>query len=136
MNKSRNNELIQLADTVLRKSSMYKDGQIPETYNGKTAALSVSVAMSGLLPTLAMYFQDYDKKKPDNPWRRTILDVVAKMIDKPGNGPKFEGAEELLRHAVQNPDDLAYLKKEVIDCAIALKQVIRTYKLVKNEKPA
>ncbi len=130
MNKSRNNELIKLADTVLRESAMFKDGQIPETYNGKTAALGVSVAMSGLLPTLAMYYQDFDKKSPNGPWRRNILDVVAKMIIIPNSTEKFNNAEGLLRHAIKNPNDLAYLKKEVIDCSIALKQVVRTYNLV------
>ena len=128
MKKSRNNELIQLADTILKQSAMYKDGQIPETYNGKTAALGVSVAMSGLLPTLAMYYQDYEKNKPS---RRNILDVVAKMIKMPnGSGTYYKDAETLLRYAVDHPNDLAYLKKEVIDCSIALKQVVRTYNLV------
>ena len=130
MNKTRNNELIRLADEKLRASNMLNGKDIAETYNGKTAALSVSVAMSDLLPTLAIYFQDYDSKYPGNPCRRNVLNVVATMITQPGTSNKFQNAEALLRHAMQNPKDLSYLKQEVIDCSVALKQVVRTYNLV------
>lgn len=137
MNKKRNNELIKLADEKLRASKMLKGCDIAETYDGKTAALSVSVAMSGLLPTLAIYYQDFDKKQPGAPCRRNVLDVVATMITI--HGEKFKDAEALLRYAIDHSEDLADLKKEVIDCAIALKQVVRTYNLIKtdkDEKPA
>lgn len=130
MNKTRNNELIKLADEKLRASKMLKDGNIAETYDGKTAALSVSVAMSDLLPTLAIYFQDYDSKHPDVPCRRNVLNVVATMITIPEKNIKFSNAESLLRYAIENPKKLKDLKKEVIDCSIALKQVVRTYNLV------
>lgn len=130
MNKTRNNELIKLADEKLKASNMLKDGNIAETYDGKTAALSVSVAMSDLLPTLAIYFQDFDKKHPDAPCRRNVLNVVATMITNPKDNSKFPNAESLLRYAIDNPTKLKDLKKEVIDCSIALKQIVRTYNLV------
>ena len=130
MNKARNNELISLADKKLENSKMLNGDNIAETYDGKTAALSVSVAMSGLLPTLAIYFQDFDKKHPEKPCRRYVLDVVATMIDDPRNGNKFQNSEGLLRYAIAAGADLSYLQREVVDCAIALKQVVRTYNLV------
>ena len=139
MNKTRNNELIKLAYDKLRKSNIptgeHKE-DIAETYDGKTAALSVSVAMSDLLPTLAIYFQDFDAKHRDAPCRRNVLNVVATMITVPKQNVKFKDAEALLRHAIEHSEDIAYLKKEVIDCSIALKQVVRTYNLVKNEESA
>lgn len=130
MKKSRNNELIRLANNVLINSNILNNNEIAETYNGKTAALSVSVAMSDILPTLAIYFQDFDAQHPNNPCRRNILNVVARMITKPSTDQKFENAEALLRYATSNNADLRYIKSEVIDCAIALKQVVRTYKLI------
>ena len=132
MNKTRNNELIMLANAKLRGSDMLdqNSNSIADTYDGKTAALSVSVAMSDLLPTLANYYQDFDEKHPDAPCKRKVLDVVATMIDIPNGNGKFDDAEALLRHAIDHSGDLPYLKKEVIDCAIALKQVVRTYNLV------
>ncbi|MDO4703658.1 hypothetical protein [Tannerella sp.] len=124
------NRLIALADQELRISNMYADGNIAETYNGKTAALSVSVAMSDILPTLAMYFQDFDTKRPNNPCRRNVLNVVARMIDNPNTNAKFTDAEELMRYSVGIEADLQYIKRHVIDSAIALKHVVRTYKLI------
>ncbi|HHT23328.1 MAG TPA: hypothetical protein GXZ87_08485 [Bacteroidales bacterium] len=131
MKKAKFNKLIILADEKLRNSNMYKnDDTIPEAYDGKTAALSVSVAMSDILPTLAIYYQDFDAKKPDKDCRRNVLNVVATMIDKPNEDAKFLDAEELVRYSVSGDADLQYIKKQVIDCAIALKHVVRTYKLV------
>lgn len=139
MNKTRNNELIKLAYDKLRESNIpigaHKEN-IAETYDGKTAALSVSVAMSDLLPTLAIYYQDFDSEHPNNPCRRNILNVVSTMITKP---KKFTNASELLSYAInldiskkEDKESLKELKQDVIDCSIALKQVIRTYNLVKS----
>lgn len=130
MNKARNNELLKLADEKLKNSIMLDGNNIAETYDGKTAALSVSVAMSGLLPTLAIYFQDYDETHPEAPCRRNVLNVVATMIKNPQEERYFPNAEALFRYAVGQNVDIAYLKQEVVDCAIALKQVVRTYNLV------
>ncbi len=130
MKKAKYNELIRLADEELRKSNMYKNGVIDEKYNGKTAALSVSVAMSDILPTLAIYYQEYDAKKPDDACRRNVLNVVAKMINNPKTNTKFKNAEELMRYSANENANLQYIKRQVIDCAIALKHVVRTYKLV------
>ena len=128
MNKTRNNELIKLADKRLRASNLLMpDGSIPDSYNGSTAALGVSVAMSGLLPTLAIYYQDFDPKNPDAPCRRNVLNVVATMIPSQA----FSDARELLEYALST-EDSKNLANDVIDCAIALKQVIRTYNLVKQ----
>lgn len=130
MNKARNNELIKLANEKLKNSKMLNGDNIAETYDGKTAALSVSVAMSGLLPTLAIYFQDFDKKYPETPCRRDVLNVVASMINDPRSGNKFPDSEGLFKYAIADGADLSYLQREVVDCAVALKQVVRTYNLV------
>jgi hypothetical protein len=53
------------------------------------------------------------------------------MINKPDEeGTKFSNAEDLMRYAVGRDADLQYIKRQVIDCAIALKHVVRTYNLV------
>lgn len=133
MNKKRNNELIRLAEERLRTSNLLNEYSIADTYDGKTAALSVSVAMLGLLPTLAVYYQDYDSNNPDAPCRRNVLNVVASMISTtPERSNTFADAEALLEYAINlnNNEDLIRLKKEVIDCAVALKQIVRTYNQV------
>ena len=145
MNKTRNNQLVQLADKALREQTANPNQgvsrilsenncDIEDAYNGSIAALGVSIAMSGLLPSLAIYYQD----KPNSNTRpkanrRSVLDVVARMITLDETNPwdfsnssKF--AENFFRYAINN--NTSQLKIEVEECAIALKQVVRTYNLV------
>lgn len=141
MGKKRNEVLIGLADQALQSSHLFKDKdktEIPDSYNGQIAALSVSVAMIGIRPTLAIYYQDRpkkdnsDKKDFSKPYRLAVLEVVAKMmaLDHFCNRENWT-SRSMLEYALSESSDLKELKKEVIDCAIALKQVVRTYKLVK-----
>jgi len=99
---------------------------IKDSYNGQTAALGVTIAMTGLLPALAIY-----QKQTDDCDKMQILNAIALMMnvgmeaEKPG--------EDLFRYMLNcSEEQLKKYKKEIIDCAIALKQVIRTYKLVKS----
>jgi hypothetical protein len=110
------------------------------------SAFGVTVALSGLRPALAMYYNESGDVKT-----RPILDVIAKIIVEDGeyavlkdatakglvkhtlpDDPAEElkkkpTAKELVKHAL-NVDD-KYLKTCVLEAAIALKQVIRTYEL-------
>lgn len=145
MNKTRNNQLVKLADKALREQVANPNQgvsrilsanscDIEDAYNGSIAALGVSIAMSGLLPSLAIYYQD----KPNSNTRpkanrRSVLDVIARMITLDestqwdfSNSSKF--AENFLRYAINN--NTSQLKNEVEECAVALKQVVRTYNLV------
>lgn len=137
--KSRNNILIGLADKVLKESGylFIRDHDIPESYNRQVAAFGVSVAMSGLKPTVAIYYQDGETKVN----RKTILAVLYEMLvrlDESGHYQTYIGredgmnigAKELLRLVINLPDYDKSLQKDIVDCSIALKQVIRTYKLI------
>ncbi len=140
-NSKRNNYMMKLADEALRnnkeeKSIFNKQGNIPDSYNGQIAAFAVAISMSGLCPTLASYYKasNNDTRAVN---RKPILEIIATMIhtdkDVPGSELKQIGnAEQLLRKAVEwsdNPSLSRALRQEVIDCAIALKQVVRTYNL-------
>ena len=154
--KTKMNDLIKWADDALREQSdnpapgcsavlvKSKDPKgintINESYNGSVAALGVSVAMSELLPTLAIYYQDKpnsDSKTKAN--RRSVLDVIARIMTKDKYHDFSEGEinpkypDNLFRYAINHSND-SKLKQEVIECSIALKHVVRTYKLVKNEQ--
>ena len=146
MDKTRNNELLKLADEALREqvvststgvSKILKNnGEIDKAYNGSIAAFGVSVAMSGLLPTLAIFYQEkQDSATRPQANRRSVLDAIARIVTKDSavdfdfsNDGKY--AENMFRHAIENDGDLTALKTEVIECAIALKQIVRTYDLV------
>ena len=145
MNKTRNNYLIKLANEALlelraeNNANLFTNTNsfdIKDSYNGQIAALSVSIAMTGLLPTLAIYYQD--TKTTVN--RRNILDVIARIIQKDENrefsnasDDNFTDAKALFSFALSSDDErLKKLTKEIEDCAVALKQVVRTYNLVKS----
>ena len=45
----------------------------------------------------------------------------------------FDSAKNLFEYSLSlNPTGLKKLEKEIIECSIALKQVVRTYNLVKS----
>lgn len=139
MNKRRNNELMGLADNALRmKKVLFKSDNydIDASYNGQIASLGVAIAMSGLRPSLAIFYQDGNSKVN----RRNILSVIAEMIKNDKNrdledakDDDFNDAKSFFSYALKtdlSTSGLKKLTKEVEDCSIALKQVVRTYNLV------
>lgn len=150
MNKKRNKELIRLADEALKEqevnvdlgiSQILNESDIDAAYNGSIASLSVSIAMSDLRPALAIYYQDKPKSATrPKANRRSVLDVIGRIITKDAvvlgkpNWDFSEGgqyAKNLFSYAISNDED-EQLKTEIIDCAVALKQIVRTYNLVKS----
>ena len=136
MNKKRLTILMQLADGVLRPSGILKaNGRIEDSYNGQTSGFSVTVAMSGLLPALVIYYQQASESRNIN--RKNILEAIGLMISQDHDFTEIQDikdAESLLRAAIKTRDNAKSkkLKQEVIDCAIAIKQIIRTYELIKS----
>lgn len=130
MNKRRMSELMQLANDALKEAEILnKDNSIDEAYNGHTSAFAVSVAMNGLLPALAIYYQRAGESRKTD--RRKILKAIGCMIGNDASytpEPEIADADSLLQAAISKPDSKA-LKCEVLDCATALKQIIRTYEL-------
>lgn len=134
VNKKEIEKLMSVADTVLADSRMVTDKEqckIPDSYNGQVAALGVSISIIGLIPTLAIYYQDNDAQKPN---RRTVLNVIAGILDQHYHY-RFNGdAKKVLEFALnarkeENTEILDKLKKDVVNSSLALKQIVRTYKL-------
>lgn len=131
MDKKRMAKMMVIAERALTESPIYENGSIKDSYNGLTAGFGVTVAMNGLLPAIVMYYQDSSASRKTD--RGKILDIIGKMIsldgDKPQGLPQINDAASLLRAAIASSDG-KILKREVIDCAVALKQIIRTHNLV------
>lgn len=133
--KKRNNKLIGIADQAIKTSDLFTDSNnkttIKDGYNGQIAALGVAIAMSELRPALAIYYQDKPKAGTQPKVnRREVLNVIATMITlDSSNSQSFNNAEALFRYALRTDIDLKWLKREIIDCSIALKQVVRTYNM-------
>ena len=145
-NKERMNKLIQWADEALQEqiantdagiSKVLNNGIILSSYNGSVAALGVSIAIGELRSALAIYYQEKSERSAQpKANRRSVLDVIARIVTKDTYYQKLDFSKEglyaknMFRYAIEQND--SNLKQEIIDCSIALKQVIRTYNLVES----
>ena len=136
MNKSRINKLIPLVNKVLNetkdtKEGLVQGGKIDSSYDGQVAGFGVSIAISKLRPTLAMYYNSSQNRAVDT---TKILAVIAKTISKDGTYcQNLESAKSLMDHAFKSDVDIKKLTEVVIECAVALKLVVRTYPQTKND---
>ena len=127
MNKELNKELMTIAEELLQSEDcpLYKEpGVIHESYNGQVSALGVSVLMIGLKATLAVYYSD--SGGDNKAYRKLLLDVIVKMINRKYD-TGYANTAEFVRAVMSNDNE--ELKTRVINCSVALKQVIRTYKM-------
>lgn len=134
MDKNKNSFLMGIAEKTLEEQGcplFIKDSNhtsIYKSYNGQIAALGVSILMIGLKATVSVYYQG--ERKENDAYRQALLEVIAKMLNEMGNGYNFKNAYYLTHYIVKTADEeLSALKTDILDCSIALKQVIRTYKL-------
>ena len=136
--KKRNNYLISLADKAIceTRALFVQEGSnsISSSYDGQIAAFSVGIAMSGLKPTLAIYYQDSNTRSV---CRKNILQVLVYMLEHDeafrinGRQVMYEGADKVSSffREVVRMNDYSALRNEIIECAVALKQVVRTYNM-------
>ena len=127
--KKRNNSLILMADEAIRATgTLFENGRmtIDPAYNGQIAAFGVMIAMTGLKPAFCLYFQDKENPKVS---RKKIIKVLAHIIsDDPDFSGRYSDEKELYRSVVTaSGAQESKLKKEILDCLTALKQVVRTY---------
>ena len=129
ISKERKNQLMVWANEVIGSSSICQNGVIiSDSYNGQIAAFSVSVALSGLKPAMALYYSgkgssDVDKKK--------IIELLAAMYSKENGRTDADAFFRLVIAA--NGDALASLHKKIIEYGIALKLAVRTFKFNSHE---
>lgn len=127
--KERNNILVQRAFELMNdKRSKYRqgivdnNGFVDKAYASQISAFSVSVAMIGLKPTLAMYYD----KGGSAVNTHNIVGLIAELLTKDGYADFSGKAESFFKHAMSEEDDDT-LRMKVIDNAVALKVVIRTF---------
>lgn len=138
MDKNTNAKLMNIAERILNAERSTcplfksKDGDdtIYKSYNGQIASLGVSILTIGLKPTISVFYQDAPQKNETikDAYRRFLLDVIAKMLSQYRTEQyHFQDAMELCRAVINDADD--NMKTDIINCSIALKEVIRTYNL-------
>ncbi len=136
MDKATNKHLIEIADKVLKTKNcpLFRSGSqsdIMKEYNGQVSAFGVSVLMTGLKPTVSIYFQD-KQSHANKPYRKAILMVLVEMLNeyKP-EIYSYENLEKFVRGVFCSKEEDA-LKTDIVNCSVALKQVIRTYNLIES----
>ena len=127
--KERKNQLMVWANEVIGSSSICNNGVIvSDSYNGQIAAFSVSVALSGLKPAMALYYSGKGSSDVD---KKEIIKLLAAMYSKENTPTDADKFFQLVIRAAGN--DLAVLKKRIIEYGIALKLAIRTFKFNSHE---
>ena len=127
--KERKSALMTLAnEAISQHTKMCKGGKIDESYNGQIAAFSVSIALSGLKPTLAIYHSDKSASKVN---KNAIVELLAYMYGKE-NGKKMNDDEFYKMVCQAEGQKEETLKNTIIEYGIALKLTVRTFELVKS----
>lgn len=103
----------------------FKDGVIPSSYNGYISSFGASIIQSGLEPTLAL-FENENASTLEK--KQLLPKLILNILD--------ENTTEtsLLKYVLNRPNEKQYLKREILDIAIAIKLCIRTFKLEKPNK--
>lgn len=136
IDKQKNNILVKIADEVVAADTdLCIDGKVNSSYNGQISALGVMIAMVGLNPALCLYNQEGSTNVP----RRNILSALAKIIAADREfrqeltsrfadlGDNFNREELYTRVVHSEGDESRMFKTEILNCIVALKQVVRTY---------
>ena len=135
-NKALNNRLVSVAYDLMTgsKPSVYKDKlltkdrqYIDEKYSSQIASFSVSVAMIGIRPTVAMYYEKGGACVDTH----NIVGLIAEILiiegklKKDADQPAAKTLFNIVMKAEQT--ELDTLRKDIIDIAVALKVVLRTF---------
>jgi len=129
------NILLPAAFEALKNSGLVKNNSISKEYDGYVAAFGPSVRTAGLLVTLA-FFSDGGRESREGKTKRVHVLNILRDIYKKKNilGTGING-EDLLKIALdinRTQSELYKLKLDLIDCATALKLVMRNYNQVEN----
>ena len=131
ISKERKNQLMVWADDVIRHSTNYNDAKkeiVSDSYNGQIAAFSVSVALSGLKPAMALYYSGKGSSDVD---KKEIIKLLAAMYSKETDTQN--SADAFFQHVIgANGNELPGLQKRIIEYGIALKLAVRTFKFKGN----
>ena len=128
--KERKNQLMVWANEVIGSSSICHNGEIvSDSYNGQIAAFSVSVALSGLKPAMALYYSGKGSSDVD---KKEIIKLLAAMYNKQASSPiNADAFYQLVIRSTGN--QLAELQQKITEYGIALKLAVRTFKFKNHE---
>ncbi len=120
---------LKIADEAIRNKGIAMNNIVPGAYNGAISSFGASIVMSGVVPTIQFYLSDSDNRDSDT---RKIIEAIAQIIY---NSP--DAGAEMLRqdvlHHINDRNERNRLRNNIVDAAIALKIMLRTYSFSKEE---
>ncbi len=141
--KNNINNMIPAAIEAITDSKMAKEsGVVNKEYKGYISSMGASIMQAGLLPTIAFFANDENKKADSS----KLLDAVLLLIN-----PDYQERQKLINYVIESckPDNyvenndegiglnnldqykLMIMEEEISDALIALKLAIRTFKFSK-----
>lgn len=122
-NRDKINDLLKNADDAL-KLDIVDNGIVKDGYDSAIAAFGPTVVLSGLMPAMAFYCatNKTDKRKAD---KSLVIKAIALTLFQ-----KYKKTDhkELFEHCLNHLND-EKLMADIVDASIALKIMVRTYKI-------
>lgn len=118
-----NNKYLLAANNILGNDAggLMINGVVPSEYNGYISSFGAVMVQSGLYPTILAYYVDTKKKKVAE-----LIFEIYLHANKLTISSKFD------EYSKQKINDKQF-RNEIVQSLIALKLVIRTFKIDKNE---
>lgn len=114
-----------LSDTSYKNNIVDDKGRIPKEFNGYIATFGACIIQNGLLPAVAFFENKNANTQQD---RSKLMKIILRILDK--NAEEDSLLQYLNNRLANNKSMEKVLRREIINIAIALKQVIKTYELV------
>ncbi len=124
--------LLKKADEALTKEKIeiVKNGIVDDGYDSAIAAFGPTVVLSGLMPALAFYCaESKNGKTKTKKWK--IVDAIAYMLQSKYG---WSDNKQLFKHCLNNQSTIERLTTDIVDASVALKMMVRTYKIEDNHE--
>lgn len=124
-------KLIPTAIDIVKENLTVPDDKtkVPKSYKGYISSFGASMLQAGILPTIAFY-SDEDADSIES--RPALMNSIFTLLK---NSKRINTKEEsLLAYAIENMNNKAVVKRNILDAAIAVKLALRTFKNVDVKK--
>lgn len=125
--KPSNKDLLK-ADAALLSTGIASKGVVPSAYKGAVSAFGASLVTSGLIPTLQFYMAHSDNRDADY---QKILAAIARIVGQDNSTMENLKSQVMATIGIENAATRRLvtnqLKKKIIQAAIALKIMMRSY---------
>ncbi|RYU93042.1 hypothetical protein [Emticicia agri] len=119
------NQLLIPANEALKNAHIVANGIVEKgVIEGHIAGFGAMVINIDLLPTVAVYMEDENRRK--------VIDAIARTLNSSDNRDKL--FEKIMDAEGQTVSAKRLLKEKVMNASVALKMMIRTYKINKNNE--